>query len=441
VRTQLDRLAIESPDRRVVIITFNNEVVIWGTEAHSDITIAGDRLDQFDELFEMGRTGIRWESVPPISESCAALKEKVDALSEGGATAMGPALSVCLGIASSHRKSEIVLCTDGAPNVGVGSLEAESKPKSKAAASMSGESKGTQFYRMVGERAKENESIISIISIQGADCGLEQLSMCAEATSGTSNILVPLELVREIRKIGQRKVVATDVEATIFVHPHLALAPSISASGASKATLTIGNVTNESDMSISYAVRPEFRSSLAGSIPFQLQIRYTRPDGSRCIRIVSATKHVTADRTEAEKACNAAIVGMAAIQRAAALAQEQRDFKAARELIHATRHMLRRGAVSDEQQEELGNFVTQSDDMDAELRALEQRSSSSSTSSSSGGARSQAPPSLDDHSAQLLGSKKKANRNQFLAASKKTVVDKRKGDKRLNEAYYNFQFE
>jgi hypothetical protein len=151
-------------------------------------------------------------------------------LAEGGATALGPALSVCVGIASAHRRSEIILCTDGAPNVGIGSLD-DHGLKSKSIA----------FYHMIGKRAQENESIISIIGIDGADCSMEHLSICSEATSGSSNILVPLELVREIRRIGQRKVIATDVEATVLLHPYLQLAAHISPEQASKVVINVGN--------------------------------------------------------------------------------------------------------------------------------------------------------------------------------------------------------
>ena len=75
------------------------------------------------------------------------------------------------------------------------------------------------------------------------------------------------------------------------------------------------------------------------------------------------------------------------------------------------------------------NNVTTSN-VDSELRTLEKQSSSSTSSSSS----------LSDQSAKVLGSMKKASRNQFLAAGKKSVAQ-RKGDKRLNDAYYAYQFE
>ena len=48
------------------------------------------------------------------------LTSKVDSLQTEGCTALGPAVSVAMGIAMGTAGSEIVLCTDGAPNQGVG---------------------------------------------------------------------------------------------------------------------------------------------------------------------------------------------------------------------------------------------------------------------------------------------------------------------------------
>ena len=51
------------------------------------------------------------------------LDKAVKGLHTSGCTALGPALSICAGFLSKVPSSEIVLCTDGMPNVGVGSLQ------------------------------------------------------------------------------------------------------------------------------------------------------------------------------------------------------------------------------------------------------------------------------------------------------------------------------
>ena len=48
---------------------------------------------------------------------------------------------------------------------------------------------------------------------------MAQVSISAEVSGGTVNILHPLEIVRQIRKIAQNPIVATEVEAVFISHP------------------------------------------------------------------------------------------------------------------------------------------------------------------------------------------------------------------------------
>ena len=50
---------------------------------------------------------------------------------------------------------------------------------------------------------------------------MQYIGRCAQITSGTINILNPLELMRQIRLIAQNPVIATGVEVTFFLHPAL----------------------------------------------------------------------------------------------------------------------------------------------------------------------------------------------------------------------------
>ena len=51
------------------------------------------------------------------------VKTSVSGLHTGGTTALGPALALCIGMASNFPSAEVILCTDGVSNVGVGNLE------------------------------------------------------------------------------------------------------------------------------------------------------------------------------------------------------------------------------------------------------------------------------------------------------------------------------
>lgn len=56
-------------------------------------------------------------------DSNRSIDASVKALVTHGNTALGPALSICLGFVSNIPGSEIVLCTDGVANVGIGSVD------------------------------------------------------------------------------------------------------------------------------------------------------------------------------------------------------------------------------------------------------------------------------------------------------------------------------
>jgi Mg-chelatase subunit ChlD len=93
---------------------------------------------------------------------------KIKALEEGGATALGPALTLCIGMASQCPKTEIIVCTDGMSNMGVGPLDSGTSEEKE------------EFYRNLGIEAKNCESFVSVIGFEGADCSMKNLSMCAE---------------------------------------------------------------------------------------------------------------------------------------------------------------------------------------------------------------------------------------------------------------------
>ena len=52
----------------------------------------------------------------------------VGELYTAGSTALGPALAICVGLVAGQPRSEIVLCTDGMPNSGIGRLNCSNEP-------------------------------------------------------------------------------------------------------------------------------------------------------------------------------------------------------------------------------------------------------------------------------------------------------------------------
>ena len=246
---QLERIRLEHPNQMVVLVTFNNEVTIMGDGSQIPITVTGDKLWDYDRLLSEGSTVESEWQMKPIQESlsydispaadiyscdllcvihCRSLIERVDGLEEGGATALGPALAVCAGLASNKPRSEIILCTDGVPNVALGALDA-TPPDCEFYKKV-----GMSFFERVvlicafcrlqiGEYGRAREISISIIAIEGETCSLAHVSKCSELTAGTVNVLHALELIRQIRLISQNPVVATDVQLSVILHPSLEL--------------------------------------------------------------------------------------------------------------------------------------------------------------------------------------------------------------------------
>jgi hypothetical protein len=114
-------------------------VTVLGDGNQLPVTIAGDKLDDYDQLLRLGQSQSAGQ---PISKTKQALSTKLFSLEETGPTALGPALLVCIGIAAQSPGSEIVVCTDGLSNVGLGQLDDVSTDDKKR--------QTEQFYERIG---------------------------------------------------------------------------------------------------------------------------------------------------------------------------------------------------------------------------------------------------------------------------------------------------
>ena len=94
-----------------------------GTQAPH--TVAGDRLYDNDiASWEDRLQSVNQTLSKPVKETKDSLSQKIYELYESGPTALGPAVLTSIVMASSHGQgSQVIVCTDGLANVGVGSLE------------------------------------------------------------------------------------------------------------------------------------------------------------------------------------------------------------------------------------------------------------------------------------------------------------------------------
>lgn len=212
VEAQLKNLKEQQPNTRVSIVTFDVEVTVIGDGSQEPLILAGDKLNDFNRLMDLGRdyAGTA-HKLKPIKDSYDVLLNKLCALEEKGATSLGPALATCLGmIQQLECRGNIVVATDGQANNGVGSLEiVDERSKNSIDYNMEIQ-RVSKFYVDLADLLKKTGTSVSILRIKGSsDCKLEILSILAEKTAGSIDIVDPTLLREHFEALLNDKVIAT----------------------------------------------------------------------------------------------------------------------------------------------------------------------------------------------------------------------------------------
>ncbi|KAL4233133.1 hypothetical protein ACF0H5_007818 [Mactra antiquata] len=239
---QLQEMTKDFPNRRVALVTFSNEVTVFGDGKTDPLGIVGDKLGNKDTLKSIATEQPFPESIKNTRQQ---LGQKLFELEEGGPTALGPALLIATTMAGKVRGSKVILCTDGLANVGMGKLDNFKSDDEKDLSS--------KFYDEISETAVENGVSISVVTIKGTDCKLVEIGKMADKTGGQVNIVDPLKLTQEFSTILANKIMATNVVATFILHKELFF--FYEDSEESKVVKNVGNVTADSEISFEYGVR------------------------------------------------------------------------------------------------------------------------------------------------------------------------------------------
>jgi len=157
-------------ERKVGVVTFNNEVIAYGDGSQLPQTITGDKLDDFDWLCKNGEEKSKELLSQNVAQAGKVLQDKIMSIEETGPTALGPAVLTSVALASQGAAgSTVVICTDGLANVGLGAFD-EAKTEEDIA-------KVKEFYERVGQFAKAKGVTVNLVSIKGDDCNIDALSV------------------------------------------------------------------------------------------------------------------------------------------------------------------------------------------------------------------------------------------------------------------------
>ncbi len=205
VHTHLQSMAKDFPNQHPVLITFSETVTVYGDGYDAPVKLTDNStLNNFDMCYQRGQA---FPGAKKSAKEChQKLIDRVDSLDTEGSTALGPALTYAVGMASKRPGSKIMICTDGLANVGFGSIEGTTGAAKENVAAL---------YKRIANMAKENGTTINVLTIRGDDCALEQLAAVADITAGSVDIVDPLDLSKQIAKVMSKPVLGTGVTVNV----------------------------------------------------------------------------------------------------------------------------------------------------------------------------------------------------------------------------------
>ncbi|XP_070783309.1 circularly permutated Ras protein 1-like isoform X1 [Enoplosus armatus] len=319
----VQRLSEQQPDIRVGLITFNYQVTIHGYENFMSHFLSGDELTDSDHLKEAAAS---FPSPPPLSQTKDYLQRQVTGLSESGTTALGPAALLAIAMASRQPGSKVIICTDGKANTELGNLEVEDNDARTLLSS-------TIFYQELGEYAANQGVTVSVLSIEGTDCRLDELGRLADRTGGTVVIASPKRLHPEFEQIIKNRTTATHCTVTLLLPQSLSMRGEREAGH--KGTREVGNVDPDTEITFQFGASEQdtdVSAPASGSrVSIQLQMRYRQRNGQMMLRVITADRDVTDDSSAALSSLSLAIIQLNSSQASAALAVRGRFQDARRE--------------------------------------------------------------------------------------------------------------
>nr|XP_046176398.1 circularly permutated Ras protein 1-like [Oncorhynchus gorbuscha] len=317
----LSSLLQTSPHRRVAMVTFNDQVVVYGDGSGSPVSLRDWALVDSDYLRQQGK-----QYNPPhcIAESYQHLSLRVKELREHGATALGPAALVSVAMASRYVGSKVILCTDGRANIGLGLMEESPAPFSSPQSSY--------FYRQLAHEAANSGVIVSVMTFEGTDCRLAEVGLLADQTGGRVNIVSIGTVATEIQSALADNILATGVMATLLAADGVYFPYEEECSH--RLVREIGNVTEAVEITFQFACKPDSVESFMrrARLPFQLQLSFTTRDQQNVTRIITEQRRVTTSSWVWAGSLNMAVLGVHCAQLCARLTMEGRVHEAQRQL-------------------------------------------------------------------------------------------------------------
>ncbi|MEE6482772.1 hypothetical protein FKM82_013333 [Ascaphus truei] len=299
----------QNPKKRVALVTFSDQVKIYGDGTLPPQVLEDSELLDPDYLRSQGLN----QPMPRrLAETLCALESQIEWLQEKGATALGPAALVCIAMASQKPGSKVIICTDGKANTELGNLEDITEEFTYQSSKL--------FYSSLADVALRDSVVVSVLTIEGTDCRLSELGQLADKTGGKVNIVLPMQLANEFQSILEEEINATDVKVKVYLPNSMYFLYE----GHTQPVLerTIGSTTPDTVLSLEFDIHASSIHEVLrhSQLPVQVQITFSLLDGRRGLRILSQKRPVTNDSTAVVECMNLNVLQIHRAQLSAHLA-------------------------------------------------------------------------------------------------------------------------
>jgi len=404
VNNQIEYLRDQRPGTKVIILAFGSTVQVYYPVASVHQRVK--TIQAIRATVAMGRE-LASSFHQPVEEVAEILQDINRLLRPSGATALGPCLSVAVGIASQCSQASIILFTDGEANVGEGSLQNIS---------------GLKFYPEIAAQAARNGTRIDVVTMEGEESGMAHLGQLADGTSGSVDIVDLKNIQDSLKACVSSQSIVTEIECLTILPRGLRFrAPYEPTPTASR---YFGSLHEQSLISYSYEWTEEglqeyrdkdalnmttfdIEEASLRSLLIQNQISFTDKYGNRKCIVETLPMQVVGHKDRLENKLDASVVAVEAIHRAAALAQESK-FKEARILLVSVQRLLQRQIRAPGAQKVYLAFITQAESLDGFMREAKQQAETETI---------QRGKHLDDDASKSIFQMKSLTLKSFFAGS------------------------
>ena len=337
IENNLISLLKNSPETKVGIVSFGNEIEVKGDCLSNIMRIKEKDMDNESKIISLGEENTNLIK-SPIKQSYSKILQSLHETEENGSTALGPAILLSLSLLKNAEiGSRIFLCTDGMSNLGLGNIY-----KNREEAKI--------YYTKIGEKAKERGIVINLITFEDSESEIEILMNMVKNSGGEIIRVNPNLILDGFNDLLENEAIASEVEIKMNLNKCMTFRDKEEKdmiNDGSSIVDKIGNVTRETEKyfelkfkkAIKLAEMKDINFDELKNLIFQCEIIYKKKNGGKYVRIISKELKISDNKEEVENQANFDIISTMEIQKSAKLASEGL-FREAQAQAHATRKYL-----------------------------------------------------------------------------------------------------